>query len=151
MDEGPTRRTVLEALRPLNGVFIENVMGSGTPDINYVEGWLELKWLKAWPVRPGTVVRLPEFTPQQRLFLLNRCRASGEARFLLRVGREWILLPGIWSALRLGKTATKAEILAAAERYWPARLIGAELVEHLRNPPPSPIALSSLLSASDVI
>lgn len=151
MDEGKFRPSVLAALRPLDAVFVENVMGSGMPDINYVEGWLELKWLKAWPVRPGTVVKLPEFTPQQRIFLLNRCRAGGSARFLLRVGKEWILLPGIWSALRLGKTATKAEILAAAERYWPVRLIGAELVEHLRNPPPSHIALSSLLSASDVI
>ncbi len=145
MDEGGFRPTVLKALKPLDAVFVENVMRAGTPDINYVEGWLELKWLNEWPKRAETVVKLPKFTPQQRIFLINRCRAGGSARFLLRVGKEWILLPGLWSALNLGKTATKSQILAAAEKYWPTRLIAVELVAHLRPPKLSPTGLSRSL------
>lgn len=151
MDESVMRRSVLRALKPLDGVFIENVVGSGTADINYVEGWLELKYLANWPVRPTTPVALPKFTPQQRVFLTNRCLAGGQARFLLRVGREWLLLPGLWSALHLGKGALRTEIEAAAELHWSNRLLSAELVAHLRNPPPPPPVPSSLPSENVAI
>jgi hypothetical protein len=151
MDESKFRGTVLSALKPLHGVFVENSMRAGTPDINYVEGWLELKWLPSWPVRAKTPIALPKFTSQQRVFLVNRARSNGQARFLLRVGKEWILLNGFWSAVRLGKGATRAEILSVAEKHWPSRLDGSALVDHLRNPPSQDIARWSSLLESVVI
>lgn len=148
MDEGNVRTTVLSALRPLHAIYVENGAKAGTGDVNYIEGWLELKWLHNWPKRPKTPIKLPEFTPQQRLFLIERCRMNGQARVLLRVGREWILLPGMWSAFRLGKTSTRADILAAAEKHWLANLSRSELVSYLRDPPPVNSDWSSFLKES---
>lgn len=150
VDENAFRPTVLQALKPLHGVFVENVMLAGTPDINYVEGWIELKWLEDWPKKPQTPVRLPKFKRGQRIFLYKRCLAGGQAYLLLRVNLEWILLPGFWAATRLG-TATRAEIIAAAWQHWPRRLMAAELVAFLRTNPPMPIATLSLLPGKDAI
>jgi hypothetical protein len=136
MDEATFRPDVLAALKPLDAFHVENAFRAGTPDVNYVEGWLELKWLSSWPKLAPTPLRLPDFTAQQRVFLHKRCQAGGQARVLLRVGKEWILLPGMWSAWHLGRVATKSAVLAAAELHFPRRLDAAALVAHLRNPPP---------------
>lgn len=151
MAEGESRRFLLKALRPLHGVHVENVMQPGMCDINYVEGWIELKWLAAWPKRAETVVRVSEFTAQQRVFLIKRVLASGQARVLLRVGNEWTLLPGLWAALHLGRDATKSALLAAAERYWPRGLAGKELVAYLRTQPKSVADVQSFLKESAII
>lgn len=151
MDESDARLLVIRALRPLNPIYIENAARAGCGDINYVEGWLELKWLASWPKRPETAVALPEFTPQQRVFLVKRCRAGGQARVLLRVGKSWLLIPGLWAALRLGKGATKSEIVKAAELYWLRVLDGPELVAFLSAPPKNDLSLLPLLMASDFI
>jgi len=58
----------------------------GVPDISYCmerghDGWIELKCLSAWPKRRTTVVRLPHFTAEQRLWLLKRGK-MGSAVFV---------------------------------------------------------------------
>lgn len=151
MDESDARTLVLAALRPLDPIYVENAARAGCGDVNYVEGWLELKWLASWPKRPETPVNLPEFTPQQRVFLVKRCRAGGQARVLLRVGKSWLLIPGLWAALRLGKGATKSEIVKAAELYWLTVLGGPELAAWLSAPPRNDLTLLPLLTESGFI
>lgn len=98
-----------EALRPvllplkIDPVRVENAaIGSGTPDVNYTEGWIELKYAKRWPARGGPL-RVEHFTPQQRAWLTSRCKAGGKAFLLLKVGEsEWLLFNGIVAALYLG-------------------------------------------------
>lgn len=55
-----------------------------------IGGWLELKYLDAWPKRPGTPITI-DVTPMQLAHL--REAASGGARtgVLLGVAREWYL------------------------------------------------------------
>lgn len=150
MAEDRVRTVVLAALRPLHAVHVENVMLAGMPDINYVDGWLELKWLKSWPRRPETVVAVPEFKPEQRVFLFNRCRAGGQARVLLRVGKSWLLLPGQWSAIYLGRSAVKVQIEEAAEKYWRNQLAGHELLAYLAARPKSILLPKSSLLANAI-
>lgn len=74
----------------------EDALNSGIPDLSYsgngVHGWIELKWLEAWPKRDDTIVRIPHYTKEQKHFLLSRGRAGGRCWLLLRVGtREHLL------------------------------------------------------------
>lgn len=77
---------------------IENLVGSGTPDVNYClrgrEGWIELKWLPRWPKRESTIVRFPKLKLTQVLWLERRRRAEGRAFLLAQVERDVLLLDG---------------------------------------------------------
>lgn len=73
----------------------EDALNTGIPDLSYsgggVHGWIELKWLPAWPKRAETPVRIPHYTKEQKHFLLSRGRAGGRCWLLLRVGKEHLL------------------------------------------------------------
>jgi hypothetical protein len=107
-------RPRLQALG-LHPVRVENTLGEGTPDVNYISGWVELKWLEAWPARASTLVRLRklEERPAQVNFLTERWRLGGQSWLMLRVGREALLFSG-WSAraVRAGRLREELEALA---------------------------------------
>lgn len=133
-NERDMRKEVVAALRELDAVSIENGVGIGTPDVNYVGGWLELKHLDAWPERASTVVECDLFTPQQRVFILRRVRAGGRADVLLKVGRtrpDWVLLPGAWAAQHLGSEPRRV-LVDNCLGAWCGRLVGEELVACLK-------------------
>jgi len=70
---------------------------AGTPDAFYVidgvVGFLELKYLQEWPVRPGTLVKVGDgVTVEQRRYLDMLRAAGARAHVLLGVEREWFLL-----------------------------------------------------------
>lgn len=97
-----------DAIRPvlarLDPVRVENpVCCPGTPDVNYVGGWIELKYADRWPPRGGPL-RIDHFTSQQRTWLRRRRAAGGRAFVLLKVGtREWLLFDGVRAADVLGE------------------------------------------------
>lgn len=100
---------------------IENMVGRGRPDVNYCvrahEGNIELKQIHAWPARLDTVVPIPHYTPQQRLWARSRLSAGGRVYVLLEVVRplaHYFLLGGEWARLHLAKDATQADIRASA-------------------------------------
>ncbi len=97
MNEATLRNYVRRGLRA-KGVLTthhEDALQSGIPDLSYSggghHGWIELKWLEAWPKRADTIVRVPHYTKEQKHFLLSRGRAGGRCWLLLRVGREHLL------------------------------------------------------------
>lgn len=95
MSEAALRRNVMKWIAPLDPHPCENrAAGPGTPDLNYADGWLELKQLPEWPKRESTVARVDHFTKQQRDFLGGRWAVGGEAYLLLRVGREHLIFDG---------------------------------------------------------
>lgn len=111
----------------LDAIRVENPARPGTPDVNYLHGWIENKWARHWPVRPGTKLAVDHFTPQQRVWLLRRSRAGGRVHLLLKVGETWMLFEGSVAARLLGH-ATKEELLQAAVKVWPRGLREMELV-----------------------
>lgn len=128
--EANMRGRVCDALRVLHAVAIENSVDRGTPDVNCSAGWIELKQLPLWPVRAETMVRVPKFTQEQRLWLQNRCEKGGAAWLLLRVEDEWLLFWGAWAARHVGN-CTREQLIEGAHVYWPNGLNGAELARAL--------------------
>jgi hypothetical protein len=86
-------KPVLEAHR-LDPKRVENAVALGMPDVNYIEGWIELKYVADWPKREETPLRLGHFTPQQRVWLYRRWVLGGKAFLLLRVAKEFLLFDG---------------------------------------------------------
>jgi hypothetical protein len=127
------RQRVVRELRSLNAIAVENPVLPGTPDVNYVEGWIELKWLRSWPSRGG-IVTIPHFTPQQRVWHYRRRKAGGQSWFLLQCRREWILLDGAVAAMVVNKS-TREELIEAANvtrgDYWNDGFDGKFLARYL--------------------
>ena len=109
MSESTMRGRVVRALKSLNAIAVENPVLPGTPDVNYVEGWIELKWLREWPTGEDTPVRFPHFTPVQRVWHIKRRLAGGMSWVLIQCKREWMLFDGAVAAIHLNQS-TKAEL-----------------------------------------
>src|SRR4029077_13334784 len=102
----------------LDPVRVENSIHPGTPDVNLVSGWIELKCVPGWPLRDTNLLRIPHFTPQQRVFLYRRWKyAPGTTHLLLEVivARQWLLFDGNVAAKIVGRsTAADHRISARA-------------------------------------
>lgn len=120
------RRRVIQWLKPLNAIPVENPAQPGTPDVNYVEGWIELKKLNAWPRDGEAVVRVEHFTPQQRNWLKLRRMRGGRAWLLLQVKDEWLLFDGRVAADNLGRV-NRQDLERLAARHWRTGLRAEEL------------------------
>lgn len=118
MSEKALAGHVMKALRPLDGQRVENACGRGTPDVNYVGGWIELKQQDAWPKKPETPLKLGhDLTIEQRIWLTRREDKGGIALVLIQVARDYMLLSGGVAARLIG-VATQAELKAAVIRHW---------------------------------
>lgn len=89
MSESAMRQTLVKAMRALDAVPIENKLKSGTPDVNYMYGWMELKWLRTWP-KQGAPVKIRHYTKQQRHWLRRHGRRGGVALLVLQVRAQWL-------------------------------------------------------------
>jgi hypothetical protein len=98
---------------------VENLLGIGTPDVNLSTGWVELKWVRAWPRNESTPLRLPHYTDEQRAWLLRRWNAGGGAWLVLQVQREWFVFNG--PAAQAVGTLNHSELVLAATTYFPAK------------------------------
>lgn len=123
------RQRVVSVLRELDAISVENPAYPGTPDVNHSLGLLELKREKSWPVNGGPL-RVPHFTPQQRVFLERRHRKGGLAQLLIQVGSDWLLLDGDVAARLLGH-ATREELMAAA--CWKSKGLDSSIVKAIQD------------------
>jgi hypothetical protein len=117
MKESSVRKRVTKALKKLHAIAVENDCYPGTPDVNYVHGWIELKVRDAWPVRAETPVTLPHFTEQQRIWLRQRQEVGGRCYLLLVVDKEWLLFSGAAAATFVGRVC-RSELYDWAEVIW---------------------------------
>ncbi len=117
MSEAAMRKSLRPLLRPLHPVRIESPITSGVPDVNYTDGWVELKFAPRWPPRKGPL-RIDHFTKEQRSWLVERRVRGGRAFLLLKVGRsEWLLFDGSVAAAVVGE-ATQPELYEACLARW---------------------------------
>lgn len=134
MAESDQRGRVNRALRSLDAIAVENKAYPGTPDVNYIGGFVELKWLRSWPRNcDESAVLIPHFTPQQRVWLKRRWRRGGRCWLLLQVRAEWLLFDGLTAGQAVGRIS-RPELVERAHRYWPGGLVDAELRECLSQP-----------------
>jgi len=137
--EANLRAAVKRALSPYGVVKrVENAADVGTPDVAYClkgrAGWLELKHLPAWPVRPATPVRIAHLRPEQVLWLEAWCAAGGAAFLLLQVATTYLLLTAGAARRLYRRELTATELRAAAlvggERVFPTEEILRCLISH---------------------
>lgn len=130
--ESNMRSKVLAALRSLDAQAVENPINPGTPDVNYVEGWIECKQLPNWPkTAEFEPVKIKHFTPQQRVWLKMRAKRKGVVYFLLKVKNEWLLFNGIDAAEHVG-TMTRPQLRELAVKCWDNGLKDKELLSWLK-------------------
>lgn len=136
MKESHLRKVTVQLLREAgqDPISVENLVGVGTPDVNYVGGWIELKVLEKWPVRPSTPVRLPKLTQEQRIWLARRWARDGQAHLLLAVAHEWLLFTGISSFHAVGYL-NRQDLYDEAVAHWEKAPTSQELLEALRKRP----------------
>lgn len=121
------RPRVVRALRRLDAIPVENPVWPGTQDVNFADGWIELKWLREWPARPHTIVTVDHFTAGQRLRQRQRSLVGGNTWLLLQVRQEWLLFRGQVAADILGRVP-RQELIERAHAYWPRGLNDEELL-----------------------
>jgi len=128
-----TMKRNLGSVKGLHMVRLENSAGNGTPDVNGCyrgqDFWAELKYLAEFPVRPSTVVRIPHFTDEQRLWLKSRGEAGGLAWLFVQVGREYLLFDHV-NAQEIGVPLGygSVEFREAATARWVGRCDWGELL-----------------------
>lgn len=117
---------------------VENRVEAGTPDVLYLisrlpaprpaaTGWVELKYIGAWPARASTPVRSDTLTLAQVLFLEGWTRAGGRAWLLTQIGRGYLFLNGSRARLLLDGVP-RDEIVARADVWNPTSLTLRDLV-----------------------
>lgn len=110
-------RALRPKIRRLDPVRIESPITPGVPDVNYANGWIELKWVARWPPREGPL-RVDHFTQEQRAWLRRRKRAGGRVFLLLKVGtQEWLLFDGAIAAVCIGRS-TREQLYEACLARW---------------------------------
>lgn len=125
MSEQSMWNRVRTALRGLDPVRIENTCELGTPDVNYVEGFVELKQVKRYPKRGG-VIRVKHYTEDQKTWAIRRHHAGGRVFLFLKISNEWLLFKGHIAAEKLNKS-TIEELREAACGRWLIKLNDPEL------------------------
>lgn len=116
MSELHIRRGLVKMLKPIHAVPVESPIVPGIPDVNYTDGWIELKYVKDKPIRGG-IVRIPHFTIQQRIWLRKRTAAGGKCWLLLVICREWLLFRGDVAAEHVGNVTLEVLREVAAEKW----------------------------------
>lgn len=117
--EQQQRQKIVKALNKLklDAISVENPALPGTPDVNYIGGWMELKYIRDWPKRDSTTVRLDHFTQQQRIWLIRRWMNFGQCWLCLQVSktRDWFLFTGKDAGMSLAKDGcNKAKVFELA-------------------------------------
>lgn len=101
----------------------EDKLSTGIPDVSYsttCHGWIELKFVATPPKRPGTPLRIPHYTAEQRNWLERHGKRGGRCFLLLQVEREYLLFN--WSgAQSVGRVALD-ELRTVAVARWSGRI-----------------------------
>ena len=97
-----------QTLRPLilslDPVRIEAKLAEGIPDVNYIGGWVELKYVGSWDLmKAGDRPSVAHFTAAQRQWLRRRWEAKGLSWLLIRTAdNEWLLFDGHSAGILVG-------------------------------------------------
>jgi len=108
----------------------EDKMQAGIADVSFVanngkHGWIELKQIHEWPKRPATLVRMPHFTPAQRIWLARKGEAGGNTWILIKIHRDVLLFR--WQYAPILGILNGEQTRKSALRVWNNRVDYEEL------------------------
>lgn len=132
MKESDVRRKIVECLLPLDAHAVENACNPGTPDIEYIGGWIEVKYIPKWPARENSPLRVDHFTAVQRLWIKKRVRMGGVVIVALRVGDDLLLFNG-WDAAEFIGTLPKEDLIDLARCHWENKTNWTEFLQAIRD------------------
>jgi len=132
MSESDLRGKLTSKLKKLDAVSVENPACPGTPDVNYIEGWIELKWLRSWPVRSNTNITIEHYSKEQRLWHRKRGFRKGNCWLLLQCRLEYLLFYADVAAQNIGK-CTREQLIDLTVKYWSKGMKWDELIRFLEN------------------
>lgn len=94
---------------------------------------MECKWLRNWPKRPATPVRLDHpYTSEQKAWAKKRWKRGQPVWVMLQANRrEWLLFDAIVACKYLGE-ADREELSRFAYRHWENGLVVQELIDVLK-------------------
>jgi len=103
-----------------DAVRLENGLVSDLPDVEFclkggVAGWLELETIAKWPMRAGSIVRVPQLTAHKKLFNRRRRMWGGNAFVLVKVEDDWFIFSEIFG---LGNLWNKKDWYANCKFHW---------------------------------
>lgn len=97
MSESGARSNLIKAMKCFDAVAVESPMtGIGIPDINFTKGWIEVKWMRAWPrgadINP---VKLDHtLSQEQKIWMNRRWRNGGLVLVAVQISRSWLFYNG---------------------------------------------------------
>lgn len=106
----------------------------GIPDVSFglpgVNGWIELKFLKEYPKRRDSVIRIEHYTENQRQWLYRRWKMAGHVFLLIQISNEFFLFTGQEMAL-LGNVGNREWYIDRALWYWKKKINFDQLTQLL--------------------
>jgi len=113
---------------------IESNAGNGVPDVVFcvpnINGFMELKFIKEWPKRPETKVKLP-LRPEQKLWVETRGKRGGNVWVFCRIENSMFLLDNTCS-MSACDGWTKEEWFKHSNMNWQGRVNFDELYYTLK-------------------
>ena len=101
---------------------VENILTAGTPDVSYGvpshQGWIELKYMRQFPKRDTTKVKIKHWEPIQKQWIVKRGMVSGNCWMMIRVEDEIFLFS--YDQTYLVEEWTKREWRMNCSGYWTA-------------------------------
>ena len=141
MSESNLINNVIKNLKPRRVLIqrLEVMCAVGIPDCCYAmedlpgAGFIEFKYLKDYPKRLKTPVRIDHFTPQQRAWMQMYGPFIQRVFLLLQISTTFLLFP--WTTIKPIGNLNRVDLITLAEEeggYWGGRINYDELVKHLR-------------------
>ena len=115
--EGQYWREVRPGLSGWDPKRVETPASDGFPDVSHIHGLVELKYIRHWPKRASTPLRVEHYSQQQRVFHKRRCKAGGLCHVLIGVEKEHFLFWGEVAAEHLGHMP-RMEMIMRADAHW---------------------------------
>lgn len=120
-------------LAPLDPERVENSIDLGTPDVNIISGWIELKEVDSVSTDADHLFNIKHFTVEQRAWIQRRARKGGSVWVVIHVVNtdEWLVLDGFTAAIGVGRL-TWAALIKRALLYSIGLPLPADLIAVFR-------------------
>ena len=112
---------------------IENPFYKGVPDVNFLidgnECWLELKYIPQYPKKEITIVKVPHFTIEQKIWHNARFKNKGRTMVLIQVDDDYFIFKK--EKINLLGSLNKFRMFQHANKFWKNKINFRELRKEL--------------------